>query len=253
MCFFFILLLLSVANEIPFTPLLQIREQVTNICINKLLAYRKFCITATSSGQFILPEALKLLPLYTLALTKSTGLQTDARVDDRSFWINYVSHISTPSAVCLVLPQMIAVHNLDLDKEEENGSAIPPILPLSSEFVSEEGIYLLENGVNGLIYIGSLVDSNIVRQLFGFSTVEETPSQFALQQYDNPLSKKLNDVVNEIRHQRCSYLRWTLCRKGDASGALFFSYLVEDATPKDGPSYSEFLAHLHRSIQAKLS
>ncbi|KAG4112678.1 hypothetical protein ERO13_D13G176500v2 [Gossypium hirsutum] len=249
----FVCSLKQVANEIPFTPLLQIREQVTNICINKLLAYRKFCITATSSGQFILPEALKLLPLYTLALTKSTGLQTDARVDDRSFWINYVSHISTPSAVCLVLPQMIAVHNLDLDKEEENGSAIPPILPLSSEFVSEEGIYLLENGVNGLIYIGSLVDSNIVRQLFGFSTVEETPSQFALQQYDNPLSKKLNDVVNEIRHQRCSYLRWTLCRKGDASGALFFSYLVEDATPKDGPSYSEFLAHLHRSIQAKLS
>lgn len=34
--------------------------------------------------------------------------------------------------------------------------------------------------------------------------------QFILQQYDNPLSKKLNDIVNEIRRQRCSYLRYKL-------------------------------------------
>lgn len=32
--------------------------------------------------------------------------------------------------------------------------------------------------------------------------------QFVLQQHDNPLSKKLNEVVNEIRRQRCSYLRY---------------------------------------------
>ena len=35
--------------------------------------------------------------------------------------------------------------------------------------------------------------------------------QFVLQRYDNPLSKKLNDVVNEIRRQRCSYLRYGWC------------------------------------------
>ena len=32
--------------------------------------------------------------------------------------------------------------------------------------------------------------------------------QLVLQQFDNDLSKKLNDVVNEIRRQRCSYLRY---------------------------------------------
>ncbi|XVF31201.1 hypothetical protein REPUB_Repub16aG0125100 [Reevesia pubescens] len=246
----FVCSLKQVANEIPYTPLFQIREQVTNICINNLLAYRKFCTTATS-GQIILPEALKLLPLYTLALTKSTGLRIDGRIDDRSFWINYVSHISTPSAICLVLPRMIAVHNLEL--KDENGSVIPPILPLSGEYVSEEGIYLLENGLDGLIYIGSLVGSDILQQLFGISSVDETPTQFVLQQFDNPLSKKLNHVVNEIRHQWCSYLRWTLCKKGDPSGMLFFSYLIEDSTPKGGKSYSEFLGYLQRSIQSKMS
>ncbi|XP_021281643.1 protein transport protein Sec24-like At4g32640 [Herrania umbratica] len=247
----FVCSLKQVANKIPSTPLLQIQEQVTNICINNLLAYRKFCTTSTSSGQFVLPEALKLLPLYTLALTKSTGLHIDGRIDDRSFWINIVSHISIPSAVCLVLPRMIAVHNLDL--EEEGGFVIPPTLPLSSEYVSEEGIYLLENGVDGLIYIGSLVDSVILQQLFGISSFDETPTQFVLQQYDNSLSKKLNRVINEIRRQWCSYLRLTLCKKGDSSGMLFFSYLIEDPNPKGGQSYSEFLVYLHRKIQSKMS
>ncbi|KAK6288783.1 hypothetical protein POUND7_000324 [Theobroma cacao] len=247
----FVCSLKQVANKIPSTPLLQIREQVTNICINNLLAYRKFCTTSTSSGQFVLPEALKLSPLYTLALTKSTGLRIDGRIDDRSFWINIVSHISIPSAVSLVLPRMIAVHNLDL--EEEGGSVIPPVLPLSSEYVSEDGIYLLENGVDGLIYIGSLVDSVILQQLFGISSVDETPTQFVLQQYDNSLSKKLNRVINEIRRQWCSYLRLTLCKKGDPSGMLFFSYLIEDPNPKGGQSYSEFLVYLHRKIQSKMS
>lgn len=47
------------------------------------------------------------------ALTKSVGLRTDGRVDDRSFWINYVSSLSTPLAIPLVYPRMISVHDLD--------------------------------------------------------------------------------------------------------------------------------------------
>jgi hypothetical protein len=37
-------------------------------CVTILYTYRKFCATASSSGQLILPEALKLLPLYTMGM-----------------------------------------------------------------------------------------------------------------------------------------------------------------------------------------
>ncbi|XVE95488.1 hypothetical protein REPUB_Repub02eG0102100 [Reevesia pubescens] len=237
------------ANEIPTSPLVQVREQITNLCINILLSYRKFCATVSSSGQLILPEALKLLPLYTLALIKSTGLRSDGRIDDRSFWFNYVSSLSTPLAVPLVYPRMFAAHNLNSKEGDE--SVLPPIIPLSSEHVSDDGIYLLENGEDALIYFGSSVDSSILQQLFGFTSVDEVPTQFVMQQYDNPLSKKFNDVVNVIRRQRCSYLRMKLCKKGDPSGMLF-SCMVEDKNAS-GPSYVEFLVHIHRQIQMKMS
>ncbi|KAK8628544.1 hypothetical protein V6N13_009131 [Hibiscus sabdariffa] len=246
----FACLLKRAAIEIPTSPLVQVREQVTNLCINILFSYRKFCATVSSSGQLILPEALKLLPLYTLALIKSTGLRNDGRIDERSFWFNYVSSLSTPLAVPLVYPRMFAIHNLNPKEGDE--SFLPPTIPLSSEHVSDDGIYLLENGEDALIYFGSSVDSNILQQLFGFTSVEEGPTQFVIQQFDNPLSNKFNDVVNVVRRQRCSYLRMELCKKGEASGMRFFSCMVEDKNAS-GPSYVEFLVHIHRQIQMKMS
>ncbi|XP_021896365.1 protein transport protein Sec24-like At4g32640 [Carica papaya] len=164
------------ASEIPSKPLLQVREQVTNLGVNTLLSYRKFCATVTSSGQLILPEALKLLPLYTLALIKSTGLRTDGRIDDRSFWINYVSSLSTPLAIPLVYPRMLAVHDAN---SKDEGSVIPVTIPLSSEHINNEGVYFLENGEDGLVYVGDSVYPDILQQLFSVSSVEAIPSQVA--------------------------------------------------------------------------
>ncbi|CAH2077179.1 unnamed protein product [Thlaspi arvense] len=246
----FACMLKQAANEIPSKAIPLVKEQATNGCTNALYAYRKFCATVTSSGQLILPEALKLLPLYTLALTKSVGLRTDGRIDGRSFWINYVSSLSTPLAVPLVYPRMISIH--DLEEKDIEGSVLPPPIPLSSEHISNEGVYFLENGEDGLLYVGESVDSDILQKLFAVPSAAEIPNQYVLQQYDNQLSKKFNDVVNEIRRQRCSYLSIKLCKKGDQSGMLFLSYMVEDRTAS-GPSYVEFLVQVHRQIQLKMN
>ncbi|KAG9454824.1 hypothetical protein H6P81_007728 [Aristolochia fimbriata] len=242
----FCCMLKQASNEIPITPLPQIKEQVMNLCINILHAYRKYCATVSSSGQLILPEALKFLPLYTLALVKSIW---QGRIDDRSYWVSHVGSLSTTLAIPLVYPRMIAVHEL-LSKEVD--ASFPPTIPLSSEHVTDNGIYLLENGENCLIYVGSMVNAAILQQVFGVSSVDEIPSQFVLRQFDNDLSKKLNEVVNEIRRQRSSYLRLRLCKKGDSSGMLFYSYMVEDKGP-GSLSYVEFLVHIHRQIQTKMA
>lgn len=61
--------------------------------------------------------------------------------------------------------------------QESEGSVIPAVIPLSSEQVNENGIYLLENGEDCLIYIGSAADPDTTRQLFGISSIDEIPSQ----------------------------------------------------------------------------
>ncbi|CAN8268324.1 unnamed protein product [Cochlearia groenlandica] len=248
----FACMLKQAANEIPTKELQLVKEQAINNCISTLYSYRKFCATVTSSGQLILPEALKLLPLYTLALTKGTGLRTEGRIDDRSFWINHVTSLSTPLAIPLVYPRMIAIHNLDTTNDDDEETVVPSAIPLSSEHLSDEGVYFLENGEDGLIYVCESVNSDILQKLFGVSSVNDIPTQYVLQKYENPLSKKFNDVVNEIRRQRCSYLRIKMCKKQDPTGMLFQTYMVEDRGT-GGSSYMEFLVQVHRQIQNKLN
>ncbi|KAL5206892.1 hypothetical protein ABZP36_035101 [Zizania latifolia] len=238
------------ANAIPSTPLSQVRDQVTSTCINILQSYRKHCASVSSSGQLILPEALKLLPLYTLALIKSVGLRTEGRLDDRSYWVSLVSSVSVLLAIPLVFPRMIALR--DLMSRGDDDSLIPNPLTLNSENILDFGIYLLENGEDGFIYVGNAVNPATLEQIFGVSSLVGVPNQLILEQYDNELSRKVNEVVNDIRRQRCSYLRLRLCKHGDPSGDFFRSLLVEDKAP-GGLSYVEFLVHVHRQIQSKMT
>ncbi|KAL6875599.1 hypothetical protein ACP4OV_013112 [Aristida adscensionis] len=258
------------ANGITTSPLSRVRDEATNTCINILQSYRKNCASVSSSGQLILPEALKLLPLYTLALIKSIGLRNDGRLDDRSYWTSLVSSISVLLAVPLVFPRLIPIH--DLISRADDDSVIPSPLMLNSENIHEDGVYLLENGEDALIYVGNMVNPATLEQMFGVSSLAQLPSQrftsclvklcafgaemsclqLVLEQFDNEISRKVNEVVNEIRRQRCSYLRLRICRRGEPSGDFFRSFLIEDKTPT-GFSYVEFLVHVHRQIQSKMT
>lgn len=64
-----------------------------------------------------------------------------------------------------------------LNPQELDDSIIPTAIPLSSEHIAADGIYLLENGVECLIYIGENVEPNILQQLFGISSLEEISNQ----------------------------------------------------------------------------
>ena len=55
------------------TPKL-IKDGLVNRCAQILACYRKNCASPTSAGQLILPECMKLLPLYTSCLLKNDAI-----------------------------------------------------------------------------------------------------------------------------------------------------------------------------------
>lgn len=64
--------------------------------------------------------------------------------------------------------------------QESDNVVIPTSVPLSSEHISDEGVYLLENGEECLIYVGNSVRPNILQNLFGISSIEDISSQVVL-------------------------------------------------------------------------
>ena len=63
------------AASLPGGTLAAARDATTANTITTLAAYRKHCASNSSAVQLILPEALKLLPLYALALLKGPPLR----------------------------------------------------------------------------------------------------------------------------------------------------------------------------------
>jgi hypothetical protein len=60
--------------------------------------------------QLILPEALKLLPLYALALLKSAALRPDVRADERSLWLGAALSLGAGRVMGLLHGRLFPLH-----------------------------------------------------------------------------------------------------------------------------------------------
>ncbi len=58
----------------------SVKENLVSNCAQILACYRKNCASPSSAGQLILPECMKLLPLYTNCLLKSDAISGGADV-----------------------------------------------------------------------------------------------------------------------------------------------------------------------------
>lgn len=71
------------AGQLQDQPMPFLVAQVSSQCAHILAAYRKHCASTMSAGQLVLPDALKLLPLYASCLLKQPPFQSSVNADYR--------------------------------------------------------------------------------------------------------------------------------------------------------------------------
>ncbi len=137
-----------------------------------------------------IPENLQLLPLYTLAMMKNVGFRggTDVHPDERVqahhllnvMWLKELRHF--------VYPRMFSIHDMEPnagysaeDPPEDDTEDVvaghdriflPPVVNLSIERLTSDGIFLLDNGVDMYLWVGRSADPGIVNALFGVESLE---------------------------------------------------------------------------------
>ena len=236
----------------------QLRDVINKAATGTLVAYRKHCASSSSSsGQLILPESLKLIPLFCLGLTKLPAFRTEARADGRAVWLSRIASLPLDRLLPAVHPRLFRV-SLEVIAQPSSPSgdlSIPDSLPLSAEHLDSSGVYVLENGCDIFLYVGRDVPPAVVEQLLGTSSLQAIdPATFAdLPQQENPLSKQTREVISQVRRERRSYMHMRLVVKGHPYETLFYSALVEDRHLSSGMSYVEYLCFLHRQIQNKMA
>lgn len=262
-----------VDKQLMRTTPLAVKESLVDQCVTVLFNYRKFCASSSASGQLILPESLKLLPLYTLATLKSRALREnimgnpprgfiDVRADERVMMMGLLNSLPVEFCVSAVYPKLYSVHDLAEDcctLDEDGKFLLPHQLPPTAEKLDEEGIFLLHSAMCCYIYIGPKVSADLLLELFGVDhadTAEQTLHLFGAPETEASDGDTM--TARERLRSLVEYLNSTIpisqpleiLSKNDWRANRFMSALVEDRTRND-VSYVEFLVQVHKKIQYK--
>jgi protein transport protein SEC24 len=239
-----------------------VREAVVNTTVKMLFMYRKMCASAsTAQGQLILPESLKLLPLYALSLTKNGLMRpgTDVRADERAALMAMATRMPVTSSVAFIFPRLFSLASLDesVGALDTDGTPhLPPACPLSNEKLEAEGIYLLDNAVSMLLYVGRNAPAHLLESVLRVRSLDGVDcSRLRVPLLDDiETSVRVNRLINAVRSQRPQLLQVArvVTPGRDGMDARFISMLTEDRA-QTSMSYVEFLCHVHRQIQHRFN
>ncbi|ELK32425.1 Protein transport protein Sec24C [Myotis davidii] len=91
------------------SPVKTVRDTLITQCAQILACYRKNCASPSSAGQLILPECMKLLPVYLNCVLKSDVLQPGAEVstDDRAYVRQLVTAMDVAETNVFFYPRLL--------------------------------------------------------------------------------------------------------------------------------------------------
>lgn len=232
-------------------PTKTVRDSLINQCAQILACYRKNCASPSSAGQLILPECMKLLPVYLNCILKSDVLQpgSEVTIDDRAYIRQLISSMDVADTNVFFYPRL-----LPFSKVDPASDSLPVAIRTSEERLSKGDIYLLENGLNLFIWIGANVQQALIQNLFGvasFSLIDCNMSTLPV--LDNPISNKMHAIITMFRAQRPRYMKLLIVKQDDKLEMFFKHLLVEDKNLNGGASYVDFLCHMHKEIRQLLS
>ena len=212
------------------------REGVLNVTADILHTY-KTAFSANVSGELVIPESLKMLPLYALGMIKNPVLRIAAgeRVDRRVHMIQTLMHLPYLRSVNFAYPKMFAMEF----------PAAP--LKLSMSVVNERGgVVLLDTTFELFIFVSRQSDPNLLAHVFAVTSFDEVDPNLRLPVVDSPVSQGLHSLIDTIRARSATWSRLTIVREGDARTSELTGNLIEDKMmqPTPAPSFGDFVRQL---------
>jgi len=236
------------------TSLSDARDAMINAAVDMLSAYRASTNPGHSTGQVICPYQLRLIPLYILAMLKSSAFRvgTTTRLDDRVFAMEQCKNLPLRALIQLLHPDLYPVHSLD-DKNAINRDdrviPQPTLLPLSCGHVDRHGAYLMDTGSLMLLWLGAAISDQFCQDVLGYQNYQQVPDTlYKLTEASNPTVDRLCDFIAYLNDQRAFPAPLVIMREDSRLRSQFIQRMIEDRT-ESTLSYSEFLLHLQKEIK----
>uniref|UniRef100_A0A663MK99 SEC24 homolog D, COPII coat complex component n=1 Tax=Athene cunicularia TaxID=194338 RepID=A0A663MK99_ATHCN len=241
----------SAFKAILSQPLKIVREILVNQTAHMLACYRKNCASPSAVSQLILPDAMKVLPVYMNCLLKSCVLvaRPEIPTDERAYQRQLVTSMGVADTQLFFYPQLLPLHSLDLKSD-----SVPAAVRCSEERLSEGGAFLLADGLRVFLWLGVSAPPELIQGLFNVPSFAHISTEAtSLPDLDNPFSKKLKSILEHIQSQKPYTMKLIIVKQREQSEMLFRQFLVEDKSIYGGASYVDFLCCVHKEICQLLS
>ncbi|KAK9524686.1 hypothetical protein VZT92_017057 [Zoarces viviparus] len=232
-------------------PLKNVREILVNQTAHMLACYRKNCASPSAASQLILPDAMKVFPVYMNSLMKTAPMvgSTELSTDDRAHQRLLIMGMGVEDTRLLLYPRLTPLHNMDVSTE-----TVPAPLRCSEERLTDAGMFLLENGHSMFLWLGQAIPPDLIQSIFNLPSLAHLHGHVcALPELDNPLSNKVRSIINGLIEERPHSMKLHIVRQKDKPEMVFRQFLVEDKGLHGGASYMDFLCYVHREIRQLLT
>lgn len=229
----------------------QVKENLISKTASILACYRKNCASPSSAGQLILPEMMKLLPLYINCLNRCDAMSggQDITCDERSLQMYILTAMTVDASVVYFYPRLIP-----LSDDDTQNTGLPVPLRTSYEKLRADGAFLVENSLQMFVWVGTNISPDWLNDVFGVNAPHQLdPVMAELPERDNPTSVRVREIISTIRAQRKRHVRMFVVLQQSKHEMVMRNFLVEDKSMYGAPSYVDFLCHVHKEIRALLS
>ena len=255
------------------------RKSLVSACVDILFVYRRYCASNNAQRQLVLPEALKLLPLFTLGLLKNPLLSDGIQIDERAFHISYALHMPCYQSLSYIHPYLYPMHNLSSKEcvvSDTGRVLLPKAITLKYSDLRVAGLYIMDTGRKLYIVIGPELPTKLFKQ--AFIETKNSRHGFKIELKENfneeidDLGYRLSLILDEIRYDKPYWLNIEILLLPDTNNEdsiltmdqhEFLKHLIEDASRIQKASniknakntalmsYVDFLVYIHKEIQKK--
>ncbi|XP_044536946.1 protein transport protein Sec24D [Gracilinanus agilis] len=241
----------SAFSAVLTQPLKTVRDILVHQTAHMLACYRKNCANPSAVSQLILPDAMKVLPVYMNSLLKNCVLlsRPEISMDERAYQRQLVMAMAVADTQLFFYPQLIPIHTMDIKSE-----TLPAAIRCSEERLSEGGVFLLANGLRMFLWLGGSTPPELIQGIFNVPSFTHINTDVtSLPEVGSPYSQKLRLIMSNIQQKKPYSMKLTIVKQREQPEIAFRQFLVEDKGLYGGASYVDFLCCVHKEICQLLS
>ncbi|KAG9389726.1 COPII coat complex component Sec24 E (Sec24E) [Carpediemonas membranifera] len=218
----------------------EVRKDIDRRCQHTLALYTSTAPNPSPNQTLVLPETMRLYPLFSLALLKTSmvRMSAHAKADERAFVLSVLLSKPVGMVRSIIYPSCYCV-----DAQSDRLS----LARLSIESIKPDQIYIIEDNHAIYVFVGRGVSTEVGME--AFEQFDPNDNKLALKlRTDTHAGKRIMDGLTLLRNRRVSEIPYFIVRQDGPLQRHFSELMLESSV--NGQSYNEFVAYLQKSISA---